>query len=121
MTQGDTMWVGFPPQTEISRGVEASQVDSPRMSRRRTGIILVLAIAFVIVIGAVSLGIYRRFLFSHAEAANPSFGSVKAPTSTEAQELYLQGQYHWNKRTPKDLNQAVDDFTQSIVKDPKYA
>ena len=110
---------GPAPETEISRALVASEVGSPRMSPRRTGIILVLAIAFVAVIGAVLLGAYHRFLFSHAEAATPSRGGVKAPTSTEAQELYLQGQYHWDKRTPKDLNQAVDDFTQSIVKDPE--
>jgi tetratricopeptide (TPR) repeat protein len=38
-----------------------------------------------------------------------------------AQELYLKGRYHWNKRTPEDLNQAVDLFTQAIVRDPGYA
>lgn len=43
---------------------------------------------------------------------------VPAP---EAQELYLKGQYHWAKRTPTDLNKAVDYFTQSIVNDPSYA
>jgi Tfp pilus assembly protein PilF len=41
--------------------------------------------------------------------------------NAEAQELYLKGEYHWAKRTPEDLNKAVDYFTQSIVKDPSYA
>jgi tetratricopeptide (TPR) repeat protein len=35
--------------------------------------------------------------------------------------LYLKGEYHWSKRTPEDLNKAVDYFTQSIVRDPSYA
>jgi Tfp pilus assembly protein PilF len=39
----------------------------------------------------------------------------------EARELYLQGRYHWNKRTPEDLNRALDYFTQAVVKDPRYA
>jgi tetratricopeptide (TPR) repeat protein len=36
-------------------------------------------------------------------------------------DLYLQGRYYWNKRTPEDLRTAVDYFTQSIVADPGYA
>jgi tetratricopeptide (TPR) repeat protein len=38
-----------------------------------------------------------------------------------AQDLYLKGKYYWNKRTPESLNQAVDLFTQAIVRDPGYA
>jgi tetratricopeptide (TPR) repeat protein len=38
-----------------------------------------------------------------------------------AAELYLKGRYYWNKRTPEDLQKAVDYFTQSIVADPGYA
>src|SRR5580698_5332795 len=39
----------------------------------------------------------------------------------EAEDLYLKGRYYWNKRTPDDLNKAVDLFTQAIVHDPGYA
>jgi tetratricopeptide (TPR) repeat protein len=39
----------------------------------------------------------------------------------EAQELYLRGRYYWDRRTPEDLNQAIDYFTQAIVKDPTDA
>ena len=35
--------------------------------------------------------------------------------------MYLKGRYYWNKRTPDDLNKAVDLFTQAIVHDPGYA
>jgi hypothetical protein len=38
--------------------------------------------------------------------------------SAEAQDLYLEGRYFWNRRTPDDLNKAVDYFTQAIVQDP---
>lgn len=47
---------------------------------------------------------------AHAAAAN-----------AEAQELYLRGRYYWDKRTPEDLNKAIDFFTQAIVHDPNYA
>jgi tetratricopeptide (TPR) repeat protein len=39
----------------------------------------------------------------------------------EAEQLYLKGRYYWNKRTPDDLNKAVDYFVQAIVRDPNYA
>ena len=39
----------------------------------------------------------------------------------EAQELYLKGRFFWNRRTPDDLNRAIDYFTQAIVKDPNGA
>ncbi len=48
---------------------------------------------------------------------------VKAATQVnpEAEQLYLQGRYYWNRRTPADLTKAVDFFTQAIVRDPSYA
>src|SRR5579871_1466147 len=47
---------------------------------------------------------------------------TKAATGdTEAYQLYLQGRYHWNKRTLEDLEQSIDYFQQAIQKDPRYA
>ena len=39
----------------------------------------------------------------------------------KAYELYLKGRYHWNRRSPKDMIQAVDCFQRAIDKDPRYA
>jgi len=39
----------------------------------------------------------------------------------EAHQLYFKGRYHWNKRSPKDMIQAVDCFQRAIDKDPSYA
>jgi tetratricopeptide (TPR) repeat protein len=53
-----------------------------------------------------------------------SRGVVQASSpahNPEAEQLYLKGRYYWNKRTPEDLNRAVDYFTQAIVHDPGYA
>lgn len=44
---------------------------------------------------------------------------AKPDAATE--ELYLKGRYYWHKRTPADLNKAVDYFTQAIVHNPSYA
>lgn len=48
-------------------------------------------------------------------------GDAFAPGKSQAEDLYLAGRYYWNKRTPDDLNRAVDYFTQAIVRDPNYA
>jgi tetratricopeptide (TPR) repeat protein len=70
-----------------------------------------LVVAVLIVALSVS---HRATRYRNALAAAHS-------PNPEAQELYLKGEYHWTKRTPEDLNKAVDYFTQSIVKDPSYA
>src|SRR5687767_11777180 len=41
--------------------------------------------------------------------------------NTEAYQLYLQGRYHWNKRTDAATNKAIEYFQQAIEKDPSYA
>jgi serine/threonine protein kinase len=39
----------------------------------------------------------------------------------EAYQLYLKGRYHWNRRSPKDMILAVDNFQRAIDKDQSYA
>jgi serine/threonine protein kinase/tetratricopeptide (TPR) repeat protein len=41
--------------------------------------------------------------------------------NSEAYQLYLNGRFHWNKRTEEELNKSIEYFRQSIEKDPKYA
>jgi serine/threonine-protein kinase len=39
----------------------------------------------------------------------------------EAYQLYLQGLYHWNKRTAEDIRKSIAFFQQAIDKDSSYA
>ena len=39
----------------------------------------------------------------------------------EAYQLYLQGLYHWHKRTPEDIRKSIVLFHQATEKDPLYA
>lgn len=39
----------------------------------------------------------------------------------EAQELYLQGMFQWEKRTPESLTKAVELFNRAVEIDPDYA
>jgi TolB-like protein/DNA-binding winged helix-turn-helix (wHTH) protein len=44
-----------------------------------------------------------------------------SPRNYEAYDLYLKGQYHFNKRTVPDLEKAITYFQQATDKDPNYA
>ena len=41
--------------------------------------------------------------------------------NAEAYQLYLQGRYFWNKRTPQTLQKSIEYFQQALQKDPNYA
>ena len=42
-------------------------------------------------------------------------------TNAEAYQSYLRGRYHWNKRSGDELKKAIEQFQQSIDRDPNYA
>jgi len=44
-----------------------------------------------------------------------------SPEAFEAYNLYLKGQYFWNKRTVEGLREAIGYFQQAAEKDPNYA
>jgi len=55
---------------------------------------------------------------------NSSGGVVLASMPShdpDAEQLYLKGRFYWNKRTPEDLNRALDYFMQAVVHDPNYS
>jgi TolB-like protein/Tfp pilus assembly protein PilF len=41
--------------------------------------------------------------------------------STEAYQLYLQGRYYWNKKTPAGFDKGIEYFKKAIEADPNYA
>jgi TolB-like protein/DNA-binding winged helix-turn-helix (wHTH) protein/Tfp pilus assembly protein PilF len=44
-----------------------------------------------------------------------------SPQNYDAYDLYLKGQYFWNKRTAEGFQRAIDYYQQAIAKDPSYA
>jgi tetratricopeptide (TPR) repeat protein len=66
-------------------------------------------------------GSFLALSFSHREPRFKNALAAPHQPSAEAQDLYLKGRYYFEKRTPEDLNKAVDFFTQAIVHDPGYA
>jgi len=45
----------------------------------------------------------------------------RATVSSEAYQLYLQGRYHWNKRTEDSLRKGIEFFRRALAVDPDYA
>jgi TolB-like protein/DNA-binding winged helix-turn-helix (wHTH) protein/Flp pilus assembly protein TadD len=41
--------------------------------------------------------------------------------NAEAYQLYLKGNYEWNKHTQENVQKAIEYFNQSLEKDPSYA
>jgi Tfp pilus assembly protein PilF len=89
----------------------AAAGDAPPVRESRVRWVSIAALASVaLAVMAVALNYPLGTHRAAAHVANP-----------EAEDLYLKGRYYWNKRTPDDLNKAVDLFTQAIVHDPGYA
>ncbi len=80
-----------------------------------------LAILVAVLVAALlAVTVVRRASSARAVRTTPALARHHAP-DPEAEQLYLRGIYYWQKRTPETLNQAVDYFTQAVVRDPQYA
>ncbi len=47
--------------------------------------------------------------------------SKRYTENTAAHQLYLQGRYHWNKKTEEGFNKGAEYFQKAIDADPNYA
>jgi tetratricopeptide (TPR) repeat protein len=68
----------------------------------------------------LAAGLVVFFSVGHPATRFKALASRHSPNA-DAQDLYLKGRYFWDRRTPEDLNKAIDYFTQAIVKDPSDA
>jgi tetratricopeptide (TPR) repeat protein len=102
-----------PVATSDSSETSPSAFLEETLKNNRTWIFVAAAVAI-----AALLGLGWFFKAGRTASARSASAHVVDP---QAQELYLKGIYYWHKRTPEGLTQAVDYFTQSIVRDPNYA
>jgi DNA-binding winged helix-turn-helix (wHTH) protein/tetratricopeptide (TPR) repeat protein len=92
---------------------------NPFVSWRLAYFLPVLALLFVI--GSFRPGSHSAKAGGNRPRSSIAANTARHPANREAEDMYLQGRYYWNKRTPDDLHKAVDYFTQAIVHDPAYA
>lgn len=80
------------------------------------------AVAWALAVSlAVALSVYVVYRLRATLLPSNRAQEVHEPYGTGAEDLYLTGRYYWAKRTPDDLNRAVDYFTQAVVRDPNYS
>ncbi len=106
-------------------GSDAATPSVPRPREQRPAprltvgwVIFAMLLGGILAAAIVSAATWREAIGKVWAKALPT--RPKAAQSRAA-ELYLQGRYYWNKRTPEDLEKARDYFTQSIVADSGYA
>jgi tetratricopeptide (TPR) repeat protein len=95
----------------ISKPVDAPPVvpASPKFQVAR-----ILGLLLAILLGTLIL----KHQVQPSADSTQSNSPVPHRANPEAEDFYLKGRYFWNKRTPEDLNKALDLFTQAIVQDP---
>ena len=79
------------------------------------------AVVVLAILAVAGILIVTRRNSSARAARMATSGSVPHVIDPDAKQFYLKGIYYFNKRTPETLNQAVDLFTQAVVRDPQYA
>ena len=65
-----------------------------------------------------------RDIISHLQirpSQSPAPPAKHHVTNIEAYQLYLQGRYLWNQRTPDAINKSIDYFQKAIARDPESA
>src|ERR1700689_235173 len=102
-------------QSEVSRE-GATRSNSHLMEKRLAALFVCAALAAAI----FAFRSARHYLVHASATTGPAAKKTNSirPETSQAEDLYLQGRYYWNRRTPDDLNRAVDYFTQAIVRDP---
>ena len=116
-------WIGPVHPLEPASEEKAIPAETARPSRHSSWrklvfVLPVLALLFALWIFRPA---YRSARVSAKAKLTPSASDPRNAAGPQAEDFYLKGRYYWNKRTAESLNQAVDAFTQAIIRDPNYA
>jgi tetratricopeptide (TPR) repeat protein len=122
-----TAWLRCSQQTELPNARGTSEVESvapigpspasPLATHAWRTAMVALALTLIILLGFV------HFFKLHSVQGHllPNMSTrSNSVARRQAEELYLQGRYHWNKRTPADLTMALDMFSKAGQLDPSY-
>lgn len=102
-----------PPRPATVVAISGEPVPAPPPASPARGLRLWLVLA-VTALAAVAIVVWIAHRGSPSRSAAPA-------ADPQAEQLYLQGRFYWNQRTPDDLNRAVDYFSRAIARDPGYA
>lgn len=117
-SEADHRPMDLPPTTVPESLVISAGSEPPRAAYHGK-----LVAGSIALLALLTVGLWARW--HHTPSTRPAastgvISSTHVPTS-ETEDLYLQGRYYWNKRTPGALDQALNYFSQAILRDPNYA
>jgi tetratricopeptide (TPR) repeat protein len=118
VVQNDSTSLAATPPSSISSGEHQAN----RASFRRWKPWALAASVFLVF--ATTLFWKARNHQTAAAITPPRLDALKATPHAPmpgTEELYERGRYFWNLRTRDSLSQAIDAYTQAILKDPSYA
>jgi tetratricopeptide (TPR) repeat protein len=108
------------PQFASSSSADGGNV-ATLTAPRATGVRLVALMLLAVLVAGTGLFLAWHYWSNARGSTLNSAVAAKPKPDPKAEDLYLKGIYYWHQRTPASLNQAVDYFTQAIVRDPSYA
>jgi tetratricopeptide (TPR) repeat protein len=112
--------VAAAPEVASERTLPTGRVEvetAPKIAAKNWTKSLWIGAACVLVIAVAG----TAWKFDRARMEQSATAAESRAANAEAENLYLQGKYYWQQRTPEGLTKAVDLFTQAIVHDPQYA
>lgn len=120
---------GAPPGGSVGVGgskAEATQAPTPASEQRayaeRAPRWLLVLLGLAVLVACTAYFLESRAGHVRKNLAGTSSPAQRTHTSnTQAEELYLEGVYDWNKRTPESLNRAIDEYSQALRLDPRLA
>jgi tetratricopeptide (TPR) repeat protein len=132
-THIDESTLSLPPEAPVPVEVPAfiegvADVSDPAPVRRlglgRRWLVGGIAGAAVLLTVAAAPWVFKGFRTEFPPKSSTAHASSLAPryvAAHDAEELYLRGRYFWNLRTADGLTNALDSYTEAIVRDPSYA
>jgi len=103
-------------------GVPPASEAAPQRPSIRGQVVVACIVAVIVCVGVVWRAHEHQQAAVHAQlAAQAAAAQQSSAANAQAENLYLQGKFFWQQRTPDSLTKAVDLFTQAIVHDPQYA
>ncbi len=102
---------------EESLAATASPATPSLPPHRRINAGWAIAAVVLLALAVIATLVARR----RGQVENPSSAESSGTVDPVVHDLYLKGRYYWAKRTPDDLNKAVEYFNLAIAKDPNYA
>lgn len=111
--------MGSEPSAESQIAPEAAVASSRGLPRPKRLRWVVVALAAILVVGFA--GGFRVIRVAAAKFYPRSATNSNAAARHQAEDLYLQGRFYWNTRTPEGLTKSVDYFTKATQLDPAYA